>query len=240
MIFASRISNIIIKNEDKLNTIINWSSLLESYGFKTIYEKYSIIDDHQSWNNPEYEGTINKIFLECIKENKKSSEIMLNDILTKLDITKNQMSEIFNIKFKFIDTEPQNEINPVVFISYSSKDKVDFDKLTRALNEIGFESFIAKEDIKLSELWKNKIIKQLNESDIIIAILSDNFMKSNYCNHELGIAIHRNMLIIPLSIDNKESYGLFEKFQSRPFEKYLELQEAIIEYYTPQTINYFL
>ena len=38
MIFASRISNIIIKNEDKLNTIINWSSLLESYGFKTIYE----------------------------------------------------------------------------------------------------------------------------------------------------------------------------------------------------------
>jgi hypothetical protein len=242
MIFASRISNLIVKKENETNTTIEWESLLESYGFKEIYENYPKLNDHQSFKNPEYEGIINKIFLDCIKENKKASELMLNDLLAKFDITKNQMKELFKLKFKFIETNPIDEINPTVFVSYSSKDcdRIDFDKITNTLDEIGFRSFIAKEDIKLSQLWENKILKQLDESHIIVAILSKNFKSSNYCDLELGIATHRDILVIPLYLEPTESYGFFKKYQSRPFEKYREMQEAIIEHYTHQTINHFL
>lgn len=241
-IFASRISNMIVKKENETNITIDWESLLESYGFKEIYENYPKLNDHQSFQNPEYEGIINNIFLDCIKENEKASELMLNDLLVKFDITKNQMKELFKLKFKFIETHPIDEINPCVFVSYSSKDdgKIDFDKITNTLDEIGFRCFIAKEDIKLSEFWENKILKQLDESHIIVAILSKNFKSSNYCNHELGIAIHRDMLVIPLHIEPIESYGFFKKYQSRPFEKYREIQEAIIAHYPHQTINHFL
>lgn len=235
-IFASRISNLVVRNE----TVLNWSSLLESYGFKEVYDNNPKIDAHQSNNNPEYEGEINKIFLECIKRNKLDAELMLNDLLNKFGITENQMEELFRPKFKFIENDNITDISKTAFISYSSKDDVDFDKITKALNEIGFDSFIAKEDIKLSEFWEKRILRQLDESNIFIAILSDNFKDSNYCNHELGIAIHRKMLIIPLSLDDNPSYGLFEKFESKPIEKYRELQQTIVDYYSKQTIDYFL
>lgn len=241
-IFAIQISELIVKKENEMAMTINWKNRLESYGFLDIYEEYSEIDNHQSFNNPEYVSCVQEIFFECIDKDLESSEGLLNSFLNTYDISEFEFNESFTNKFSFINENMSDKLNNCVFISHASKDDVDFKIIEESLKNIRFAWFIAEEDIELSEEWEYKILNQLNESSIIIPILSENFKKSNYCNLEVGIALQRNMLIIPLSIGDVDSYGFFKRFQSKNINDFsqIEIQKAIIRRFPMQTIDYFL
>ncbi len=95
-----------------------------------------------------------------------------------------------------------------VFISYSMKDKEIASKIKKILSSFGIDCFMAHDDIEVSEEWRIRILKELDEADIFIPILSNNFKDSDWCSQEAGIACFRNILFIPLSVEkNIQPYG---------------------------------
>jgi hypothetical protein len=94
------------------------------------------------------------------------------------------------------------------FISYSTANKKWSSAVKSALSSVGFQGFLAHEDLQLSEEWKASIIHELKKANIFVALLSKEFKQSEYCSQEVGFIISRKkVLIIPLSIDGTMPYG---------------------------------
>lgn len=147
----------------------------------------------------------------------------------------NAFSELLNfLEFGGIavpDTNPSKK----VFISYSVKDKEFAGKIKNILNYVGLESFLAHEDIDVSHEWADKILEEINQSSIFICLLSSNFLDSEYCLQETGIAASRHgVCIIPLSLDGSIPPGFLKKIQSSKIDpehpKIEDLLPAFIKY----------
>lgn len=101
------------------------------------------------------------------------------------------------------------------FISYQTGDKLVAGEIKDILDSVGISSFLAHEDIDVSEEWRIKILDEIGSADLFISVLSNNYYSSPWCVQESGIAAYRNNLtIIPLSIDGSIPKGLFANIQS--------------------------
>lgn len=101
------------------------------------------------------------------------------------------------------------------FVSYQTADKRVAGRLKNVLAEIEIDSFLAHEDIAVSEEWRLKILEEIGKADIFICILSENYFKSAWCVQESGIAAFRAKLpVIPLSIDGTIPQGFISHLQS--------------------------
>lgn len=109
---------------------------------------------------------------------------------------------------------PRLKQNLRAFISYSTKDKVIACELKEVLDHFGIFSFLAHEDIQVSQEWKRRIIYELKRCDIFIALLSKSFKESNWAPQELGmVCSRRKVLIIPLQIDSLVPFGFIDHLQ---------------------------
>jgi len=104
------------------------------------------------------------------------------------------------------------------FISYSTVDRVIAGALHRQLAEHSIESFLAHETIEVSTDWKERILTELANAEIMIILLSKDCRSSDWTGHEAGFfyakSEHRG-LIIPLSLDDTVSFGIFSHIQSQ-------------------------
>lgn len=161
------------------------------------------------------------------------SENEINDLMEailQIYPVKDNAEEITNIEF-YLDTENidaviedefdgyelSNYINTnkglLGFISYSHEDKIIAGEIKKKLDSLGFEVFLAHEDIEPTTQWEKEIYKNLKECDVFIALISNNFKNSKWTDQETGIAYRGNKFIIPISI-NMAPYGFINKFQA--------------------------
>jgi hypothetical protein len=102
------------------------------------------------------------------------------------------------------------------FISYSVTEKKFGSAVKDALESIGVECFLAHQDLRVSEEWKARIIKELREVDIFVTILSAQFKASDWCGQELGFIVSRpDVLVVPLGIDHTNPYGFISHLQGQ-------------------------
>lgn len=100
------------------------------------------------------------------------------------------------------------------FISYSTKDKKHGASVKAALDKIKLESFLAHDDLRVSEEWQKRILAELQECKIFVALLSEAFKGSDWCGQETGFVVRRRkVLIIPLSVDGTVPYGFISHLQ---------------------------
>lgn len=100
-----------------------------------------------------------------------------------------------------------------IFFSYSHENRVIIGNLKKHLELIGFEVFIAHEDIEAGIKWQEEIIKNLKKCDIFIPLFSKEFKESNWTNQELGFAFALEKIIIPIQLDIAP-YGFIGHIQS--------------------------
>lgn len=100
-----------------------------------------------------------------------------------------------------------------LFLSHISADKVKANNLKLALAHYGICLFVAHEDIEPTREWMSEIECALQSMDALAALISDEFHASNWTDQEVGTAIGRGLLIIPLKI-NKDPYGFMGKYQA--------------------------
>jgi len=106
-------------------------------------------------------------------------------------------------------------MNTYTFISYQTKDKSVAGSLQRTLADVGVESFLAHEDIDVSQEWRKTILEEIAKAGIFICILSEHYYESEWCVQESGIAAFRSdMTIIPLSLHGNIPKGFIAHIQS--------------------------
>lgn len=100
-----------------------------------------------------------------------------------------------------------------IFISHLSGLKKSAALLKGCLEEYAISCFVAHEDIKPSREWEQEIEKALCSMDALCAIISEGFHESKWCDQEVGWALGRNVLFIPIG-RNAMPYGFMEKYQA--------------------------
>lgn len=103
-----------------------------------------------------------------------------------------------------------------LFISYSTKDKIIAREIANIFERYtGFEVFLGHDDLDYSSNWLDDIWKRLNKADIVLPILSKEFLTSGFANQEIGIAVARSKNIIPLSLDGTKPEGFIYHRQAK-------------------------
>jgi len=99
-----------------------------------------------------------------------------------------------------------------LFVSHISSFKENVSHLKTALEPFGISSFVAHEDIEPTQEWMIEIEKALASMDAMLALLIPGFHESNWTDQEIGIAIGKQKLIIPVTKEI-DPYGFLGKYQ---------------------------
>ena len=103
-----------------------------------------------------------------------------------------------------------------VFISYSHKDRSWCDRLATQLRGIGKE-FVSEvwydPEILPGSIWNAEIRKRLLRADIVILLISENFLGAKFCPHEVELALHlradNKCVIVPILLN----YCLYDSLE---------------------------
>ena len=100
-----------------------------------------------------------------------------------------------------------------LFISHLSENKVSASNLKQCILHYGIDGFVAHEDIMPSKEWETTIEDALFTMDALCAIVVPEFINSEWCDQEIGIALGQKKLVIPIGKDALP-YGFFGKYQA--------------------------
>jgi len=116
------------------------------------------------------------------------------------------------------------------FISYSHVDRKYGAQAKNVLAEIGIEAFLAHEDLKVSEAWRERILDELRRCDLFVPLLSKSFLESQWAPQESGFMASRpDVVIAPLSIDGTTPFGFMSSVQSRFIADGTITRELLVE-----------
>jgi len=129
---------------------------------------------------------------------------------------------------------PKSELNPTfwkdgyfkLFISHLAIDKVNAQQLKVKLEKYGISGFVAHSDIEPTKEWQNEIELALRTCDSLVALMIPGFHESKWTDQEIGLALGRDLLIIPVRM-GQDPYGFIGKFQAIKFTDTKVLAEDI-------------
>ena len=100
------------------------------------------------------------------------------------------------------------------FLSHADEDKKIAGQLAKELSKYNFDVFVAHDDIVIGDDWENTLKTKIEKQDFFVALLSENFRKAHFTDHEVGFAAAVNKRIFPIRLDDVKPYGFMSKFQS--------------------------
>lgn len=99
-----------------------------------------------------------------------------------------------------------------LFISHLSSFKETAANLQTVLLNFGITAFVAHKDIEPTKEWEEEIEKGLFSMEALAAILTPGFRESKWADQETGVAIGRDVLVIPI-MRGITPYGFIAKYQ---------------------------
>ncbi|RHR64587.1 toll/interleukin-1 receptor domain-containing protein [Coprococcus sp. AF16-5] len=116
-----------------------------------------------------------------------------------------------------------------IFISHSSKDEDIYTNLADSLRKQGHTVFNAI-DINIGENWIEKIKNALYESDIFIAIITENFLSSSWAQAELSSVVlgTNNIRLLPVVVGDVFVPSFIAQFQYRKVKTEEEIISAVL------------
>lgn len=102
------------------------------------------------------------------------------------------------------------------FISYSHLDRAVASQTREVLEGVGMETFLAHDDLGVSDEWRERILEELRRCTLFVPLLSRHFLESKWAPQEAGFIVSRldEVVIAPLSIDDTVSFGFFSHLHS--------------------------
>ncbi|MCW5829979.1 MAG: toll/interleukin-1 receptor domain-containing protein [Deltaproteobacteria bacterium] len=99
------------------------------------------------------------------------------------------------------------------FISHEAKHKEKATQFKDALLPCGISSFVAHEDIEVTKPWQDEIERALKTMHVMILLVTESFGSSFWTNQEIGFALGRGVLIIPVRT-GADPVGFVSKYQA--------------------------
>src|SRR5207244_12585474 len=100
-----------------------------------------------------------------------------------------------------------------VFISHTSEHRAEVGQLATDLAEYGLSCFVAHLDIEPTREWQATIHDALATTDVMLAYLTPDFHASLWTDQEVGWALGRGALMIPVNV-GANPYGFLAAFQA--------------------------
>ena len=91
-----------------------------------------------------------------------------------------------------------------VMISYSTKTKQVGDDVREILQAKGYAVWMAPESIPSGECYDNEIFAAIENSTLILFLMSESSLESRWCKAELKYAVNINKRVLPVRIDDVE------------------------------------
>jgi len=113
-----------------------------------------------------------------------------------------------------------------LFISHLATNKKRAKELKNYLEKYSISGFVAHSDIEPTKEWQNEIEIALRTCDAMVALMVKGFHKSNWTDQEIGLALGRDLLIIPVRM-GEDPYGFIGKFQAISYTDVPTLTETI-------------
>lgn len=86
------------------------------------------------------------------------------------------------------------------YISYSRRDRIIANKVASVLPQYGYRAFIDIDELSGGSTFAEQLIKRLNASDIVIYIVSEASLNSQWCRREIDYAANKGKTIIPIAV----------------------------------------
>lgn len=197
-----------MKNLDKIKLIdMIASELQDQMTFSEIdsyFKTYDIPTDHQ----PSYNSK--RVYVKEVLP-KINDEVILQ-IADELNLDHTYGKPITQPQKTKEDSDLWKPGHFRLFLSHLASFKVTISHLKVELEKFGISSFVAHEDIEPTKEWQTEIEKGLFSMDALCAILMPGFNESKWTDQEVGVAIGREVLIIPVRRD-LDPYGFIGKYQ---------------------------
>jgi TolB-like protein len=116
---------------------------------------------------------------------------------------------------------------PTIFISYASQDAALANAVVGVLERAGLKSWIAPRDIVPGALYAGEIVRAINESGLVVLVLSAHSAASTHVSKELERASSKRRRIIALRTDAAVLPDAFEYFLSE--SQWIEVGTGDIE-----------
>ena len=127
-----------------------------------------------------------------------------------------------------------------VFISHASSTRPLAGEVKDSLAKRGVSAFVAHEDIQTTAQWQEVILEALSSMDMFLAILSQDFCESAYCDQELGFAIserrrradahpERPLTIMAVTCDNTDPYGFLRGEQAAKVRQAADIPSKVLD-----------
>jgi hypothetical protein len=100
-----------------------------------------------------------------------------------------------------------------VFISHTSAHRAEVGAMARELDGVAFSCFVAHDAIEPSRSWQDVIELALRTCDVVIAYVTPDFSESRWCDQEVGWALGREIVVVPLKV-GADPYGFFGSYQA--------------------------
>jgi hypothetical protein len=190
--------------------------------------------DYDNWNGGTYFFTIRlrlplEVFVQVEPQIKETEERVLtvaqnlwreheNDSLSAVSIYPGKIGK-GGVDVELLETSRLPDFWPPrrfrLFLSHCSSQKVAVGELRDALEALGITGFVAHADIEPSREWEREIESALRSAEALLAIISDDFCSSRWCDQEVGYALGRGLPVIPVRF-NAPPHGFIAKIQALP------------------------
>jgi hypothetical protein len=185
------------------------------YGFRAVARRF--VAAVRRLKAPDVEAEIGSIDLE------PSSILDAHDLKAQLVAVIDLVRDLDEQSANNAKGDSQSEVGNVspndsvrAFISYSTKDKAIAGSVKRLLADYDIESFLAHNDINVSEEWKARILDELKICNVFVPLFSESFKASDWAPQEVGaIAIRQSVTIVPLQIDDTAPFGFVSHLQGK-------------------------
>ena len=128
-------------------------------------------------------------------------------------VARSKASKLETNNDKTVDTSMWKTGYFRMFISHKVENKKSASNLKIAFEKFGISGFVAHEDIKPSKRWHQEIVNALKSAHSLCAIITPKFITSTWCDQEVGFALGRGLLCIPIKKE-ADPYGLLGEFQA--------------------------
>ncbi len=100
-----------------------------------------------------------------------------------------------------------------LFVSHTSAHRESAGRLRDRLGRWGVDAFVAHDAIEPTREWQDEILLGLSTCEAMCALVTSDFVESRWCDQEVGFAVARDILIVPVKA-GVDPHGFIAKYQA--------------------------
>lgn len=125
-----------------------------------------------------------------------------------------------------------------VYISYSMSDSILYSKLAKKLKALGYEVSDSV-NINIGEQWIVNVKEELNQSDYLVALVTENYINSTWANVELGYAVFNTKIcVVPVVFNDTFLPSLLMGYKCIKIGKNDDYIDAVLKEMNELNISY--